>query len=123
MHVREEAARVVNLDVDFRNPSAERPYAVRYDVHGVAAHPKPNQQENATSDVFVRKEELTEARIERESLDAMARRVDHHRAGPINKVSGCDLVNALLEAVFEAAIGRMVSDSAVNREDGFDAGY
>src|SRR5262249_4029976 len=74
------------------------------------------------SNVFMRKKNLSEAWVERESVDAMAGCIHHHRARAVNEVAGGDLVTAFLQAVFETAVRRVVRYSPVNRKYSSDAG-
>src|SRR5687768_16080330 len=77
---------------------------------------------NGCPDVFVGKQKLAEARVQRKAVDPMARRIDHHRAGSINEVARSNLLDSLLKTIFKTAVGGMVRHPAVYRKYGSDAG-
>src|SRR5262249_2298477 len=66
------------------------------------------------SDVFMREKEFTKTWIQSKSVHAVACGVDHHRARTVNEIASGNLVDALLKAVFNFSIGRVIGDSAVD---------
>src|SRR5438132_7903365 len=80
------------------------------DAVDLAPHRRPN--------IFVGKQKLTKARIERETVYPVPGRVDHHRARPINEIARSDLVDAFLKAIFDSTVRRMVCNPLMNREYG-----
>src|SRR5437868_3796319 len=74
------------------------------------------------ADIFVRKKEFSEARIESEAMNAVAGRIDHHRARAVNEVTRGNLIAAPLKTVFDITVGRMIRNSSMDGEDRADAG-
>src|SRR6184192_3160957 len=74
------------------------------------------------TDVFVGKEELAQAGIQRKSMNAVSGRVNHHRARAIDEIARSDLVAALLQAIFEGAVFVVLGDLAMDRKNGSDTG-
>src|SRR6476659_10166901 len=74
------------------------------------------------ANAFVREKKLTKARIQCEAEHAMPRGVDHHCAGAVYEIARSNLIDAFLQAIFDAAVRRMVRDPAMDGEDRADAG-
>ena len=66
------------------------------------------------------KQELADRRIEGEAVRALPRRVDHHRAGPVNHVARGDLPAPGLEQILHLAVpaARDLADDGEDRADG-----
>ena len=67
----------------------------------------------------VREQELAQARLEGEPVDAVSRAVDEHGARAVEHVAGRHLMHAGLQAILEAA-GARLRDAPQDREDRAD---
>ena len=81
-----------------------------------------NSPARRSLDVFMAEKEFAQTGIEGESVYSMARRINHHRARAIEKITGSDLAVSSLEAVFERAVLGAIRPFAVYGEDRPDAG-
>src|SRR5438552_3832901 len=66
-----------------------------------------------SADVFVGKKELPQARIQRETVNAVAGGINHHCARAVNEITGGDLLGTLLQTIFDTSIGGVVCDSSM----------